>query len=129
MRRHARLFNALTVVMLGLTVVVLGYYVLILLNPYTPLNPFPPATRVALLLLPSATPTSEGVAAPPHVDAVQHADGHPDAPADPHVNADPHTNATSHLHAAPDGHLHPAPNPCALSVQLLHRISDAVLRL
>ncbi|HOV48046.1 MAG TPA: hypothetical protein PLM06_05355 [Anaerolineae bacterium] len=65
MRRHARLFNALTVVMLGLTVVVLGYYVLILLNPYTPLNPFPPATRVALLLLPSATPTPEGVAAPP----------------------------------------------------------------
>ncbi len=65
MPRHVRLLNALTLVMLGLTVVVLGYYVLIAFNPMTRLNPFPPATRVALVLIPTATPLPEAPAAPP----------------------------------------------------------------
>ncbi len=65
MQRRARLFNGLTLVMLGLTVAVIAYYILIAINPTTALNPFPPATRVALLVIPTSTPTPEGLAAPP----------------------------------------------------------------
>lgn len=63
--RRARLFNGLTLLMLGLTVVVSGYYVLIAIYPTSALNPFPPATPVALLVLPTSTPTVEGPVAPP----------------------------------------------------------------
>ncbi len=65
MGRRERLFNVLTFVMLGLTVLTLAYYIFILLNPTTPLNPFPPARRVALLIFPTATPTPIGPVAPP----------------------------------------------------------------
>ncbi len=65
MGRRERLFNVLTLIMLGLTVLTLAYYIFILLNPTTPLNPFPPAERVALLIFPTATPLPIGLAAPP----------------------------------------------------------------
>lgn len=51
-----RLFNLLSLVMLGLTVLTIGCYILIVLNPYIPLNPFPPA-RPALTVVATLTPT------------------------------------------------------------------------
>ncbi len=54
-----RLFNLLSLVMLGMTLLVIGYYILIAMNPYTPLNPFPPAQRtlaVVATLTPTVTP-------------------------------------------------------------------------
>ncbi len=65
MGKRDRLFNMLTIVMLGLTVLTLACYLIIAINPNIPLNPFPPGTQVALLVLPSATPTPEGQNAPP----------------------------------------------------------------
>lgn len=65
MKRADRLFNWLTIVMLLLTVLTLAAYVAIALNPYLPINPFPPGTRVAIVLVPTATPTPEGVSLPP----------------------------------------------------------------
>ncbi|MBN1260480.1 MAG: hypothetical protein JXB35_07350 [Anaerolineae bacterium] len=65
METRDRIFNVLTLVMLALTVVILAYYILIAINPATSLNPFPPGPRVALLILPSPTPTLDRENAPP----------------------------------------------------------------
>lgn len=65
MGRRERIFNILTLVMLGLTLLVIVYYSIIALNPRTPLNLLPPGTRVALLVRPTATPTPLGGDAPP----------------------------------------------------------------
>lgn len=60
MEGRARLFNILTLGVLGMTVVVIGIYVLIAVNPRTPLNPFPPPTPLARPALRSETFSSEG---------------------------------------------------------------------
>jgi len=65
MGKRDRLFNLLTFVMLGLTVLTLAFYSLIAVNPYISINPFPPGTKVAMLVLPTASPTPEGYNAPP----------------------------------------------------------------
>jgi len=42
---RGRLFNTLSLVMLGLTAITILCYLLIAINPYLPINPFPPAPR------------------------------------------------------------------------------------
>ncbi len=63
--RRDQLFNVLTLAMLGLTVATIGYYILIVINPLTALNPFPPQTPIALLTLSDPAP----IAAPQGTDA------------------------------------------------------------
>jgi hypothetical protein len=107
-----RLFNLLSLVMLGMTLLVIGYYILIAMNPYTPLNPFPPAQRtlaVVATLTPTVTPPRKEAATwtptatptitptpPPSFTPHRHA--HP-----PHPHAHPphrHGHAHPHAHAA-----------------------------
>jgi len=49
-----RLFNVLSLLMLGLTVLLLVYYILLAVNPQSALNPFPPLLRTVKIV---ATPT------------------------------------------------------------------------
>jgi hypothetical protein len=65
-RRRRRVFfwNVLTGLALVATMVTAALYGLIFANPYAPLNPFPPPTLPAALLLPGSTPTPEGLLPP-----------------------------------------------------------------
>lgn len=58
------LWNVLTIVALLGTLVFGILVVLIYTNPYLPLNPFPPPTLPVLAVLPSGTPTPEGMLPP-----------------------------------------------------------------
>lgn len=63
MGKRGRLFNTLSLVMLGLTVMTIICYILIAINPYLPINPFPPDPRQIAVVatntpLPTATPES-----------------------------------------------------------------------
>jgi hypothetical protein len=49
------LWNVLTLVILLLTFCCCGYFLLVFINPYTPLNPLKPNTPVPPLILPTAT--------------------------------------------------------------------------
>jgi len=63
--RRDRLFNILSLGMLGLTVLLLLYYILLAVNPQSALNPFPPiARRMQIIATPTplATPTRESAA-------------------------------------------------------------------
>ena len=42
MGQRERIFNLLSLAMLGLAVITLLCYILIAINPYLPFNPFPP---------------------------------------------------------------------------------------
>ena len=64
MEGRARLFNILTLGLLGMTVAVIVIYALIAINPRRSLNPFPPPTPLAPLALQSETFTSEGLTLP-----------------------------------------------------------------
>jgi len=58
MRQRDRLFNTLSLVMLGLTVITVLCYILIAINPYLPFNPFPPPPKViAVVATNTPTPT------------------------------------------------------------------------
>lgn len=58
--RGSRLFNVLSLVMLGLTIITIFCFILIAVNPYLPINPFPPAPReVAVVATNTPTPTIE----------------------------------------------------------------------
>lgn len=46
MGKRGRFFNLLSLVMLALTIITLLCYILIAINPYLPINPFPPAPKV-----------------------------------------------------------------------------------
>ena len=60
MGNRGRLFNTLSLVMLGLTGITLLCYILIAVNPYLPINPFPPAPReVAVVATHTPSPTPE----------------------------------------------------------------------
>lgn len=63
MKQRDQLFNVLSLVMLALTFLLLVYYILIAINPYFALNPFPPP-QIALLATetPTATPTRPSAA-------------------------------------------------------------------
>jgi hypothetical protein len=50
-------WNILTILVLLGTVCMAGVFALILVNPYTSINPFPPPTLPAALTFPTATPT------------------------------------------------------------------------
>lgn len=57
MQGRDRLFNSLTLLMLALTMLTLICYIAIALNPYLPINPFPPAPQMAVVTnTPTATP-------------------------------------------------------------------------
>lgn len=56
-RSRDRIFNLLTAVLLLITLCVAGYYAVLLVNPGSSLNPFPPPTLPALMSFPTATPT------------------------------------------------------------------------
>jgi len=60
-----QLLNILTLVVLAMTVLTLICYALIAINPYLPINPFPPATQVAVVITgaPAASPTPRNVPA------------------------------------------------------------------
>jgi hypothetical protein len=65
MQQRAQLFSILTLVMLGLTAITVLCYVLIAINPYLPINPFPPSTRQIALVAtntPTPTPSREAIA-------------------------------------------------------------------
>ncbi len=55
MQGRARLFNSLTLLMLGLTLVMLGIEIAIAVNPQASWNPFPPATVVPQLIVATRT--------------------------------------------------------------------------
>ncbi|HQE94139.1 MAG TPA: hypothetical protein PLH19_15725 [Anaerolineae bacterium] len=58
MGQRDRLFNVLSLVMLGLTVITLLCYLMIAINPYLPFNPFPPPPRqIAVVATNTPTPT------------------------------------------------------------------------
>lgn len=59
MQGRARLFNTLTLLMLGLTLGVLGIEIAIAVNPQTGWNPFPPATALPQLVISTRTPAPE----------------------------------------------------------------------
>ena len=61
-QRSTTLFDLLTLLFVVLTVGLIAAVVLINNNPNTPLNPFPPPTVPALLVLPTMTPTPTGTA-------------------------------------------------------------------
>ena len=55
--KNDRLLNRLTLSLLGLTVLVLACYLIIFLAPTSPLNPWPPVARAALITIaPTRTP-------------------------------------------------------------------------
>lgn len=62
-RRKRRIFfwNVLTGLALVATMVTAALYGLIFANPYAPLNPFPPPTLPAALMLPGTTPAPEAL--------------------------------------------------------------------
>ncbi len=51
--------DLLTLLFAVLTVGVLVLYIAILADPFTPLNPFPPATRIPLLVIPTVPPPTD----------------------------------------------------------------------
>lgn len=57
MKKGGRILDILTMVILGLTVLTIACYIWIASNPYVFFNPFPPSTPVALIVLPTSTPT------------------------------------------------------------------------
>lgn len=57
MGQRDRVFNMLSLVMLGFTVVTLLCYVLIAINPYLPINPFPPAPNAFVVATTTPLPT------------------------------------------------------------------------
>ncbi len=65
MEGRDQLFNTLTVVMLALTVLTLLYYIALAINPYLPINPFPPATQVAVVVTNTPIPTATKRNLPP----------------------------------------------------------------
>ncbi|HMM29718.1 MAG TPA: hypothetical protein PKD46_15665 [Aggregatilineaceae bacterium] len=56
-RRNSPVYDLITVVFVVLTVVALGAFVLILADPQTAINPYPPPTIAARVVLPTATHT------------------------------------------------------------------------
>ena len=64
MNKRDRLFNIVSVVMLALTIIVVLCYILIAVNPFLPINPFPPDPNRFLVasLTPTPTPTRDLVA-------------------------------------------------------------------
>ncbi len=65
MEGRDQIFNTLTMVMLALTAMTLICYIAIAINPYFPLNPFPPPTQVAQAISPTPKPTATQRNAPP----------------------------------------------------------------
>jgi len=56
-RKTGRTWDALSVVLILGILLVSACALLLFLNPYLPINPYPPPTEVARLVLPSVTPT------------------------------------------------------------------------
>jgi hypothetical protein len=52
MAGRERLFNVLTLATLALTVLLIAWYVAIAINPYSPVNPFPPSGPIQLAIIP-----------------------------------------------------------------------------
>ena len=52
-----RIFDILTLLMLGMTLIIILVYVAIAINPYLPLNPFPPVQITPVTLVATDTPT------------------------------------------------------------------------
>lgn len=63
MGQRDRIFNVLSLVMLGLTAILLLYYISIAINPFLPFNPFPPE-RVASYTVATETPTPTPINTP-----------------------------------------------------------------
>lgn len=59
MGQRAGMFNVASLIMLGVTVITLICYIAIAVNPYLPINPFPPEPQQVLVatVTPSPTPT------------------------------------------------------------------------
>ncbi len=109
MRRRDRLFNILTLVFLGMTVLVIAYYGVIVARPQSPLNPFPPATRVALVQVVTETPTPEGRSLPPTWT--------PTATATPTPPRPPTFTPTPTRTPTPTGTPTPSPTPTLLATR------------
>lgn len=58
------IFDAITILFVSLTVAVIALVVLLLDNPNSPLNPFPPPTVAPVLQLPTLTPSATPTATP-----------------------------------------------------------------
>lgn len=59
MGQRDRLFSILSLVMLAMTAITLGYYILIAINPYLSINPFPPSRQQQVIMAtPTPTPTA-----------------------------------------------------------------------
>lgn len=60
-RLNTALWNGLTLLVLLAVIIVAMGFLVIFLNPNSAINPFPPPTLPALLMLPSSTPAPEGM--------------------------------------------------------------------
>ena len=65
MQERAKLFNSLTLLMLGLTLLVLSWEIVIAIDPQSRLNPWPPATALPQLVITTRTPTPRSEELPP----------------------------------------------------------------
>lgn len=52
-----RIFDILTLLMLGMTLIIILVYIAIAINPFLPINPFPPAQATPMMLVATDTPT------------------------------------------------------------------------
>lgn len=64
-RRNSPVYDLITVVFVVLTVIALGAFLLILADPQTAINPYPPPTIAARVVLPTATHTPTATDTPP----------------------------------------------------------------
>jgi hypothetical protein len=53
-------WNVITLIVILACIALIGLFIIIFINPYFPLNPFPPQQMPQLISLPTSTPTAEG---------------------------------------------------------------------
>ena len=52
-----RIFDMMTLLMLGMTLIIILVYIAIAINPYLPINPFPPTQPTPMMVVATDTPT------------------------------------------------------------------------
>lgn len=124
-KRNSRVYDVITALFVVLTVVALGFVLLLFANPQTALNPFPPPTIAARVILPTATvtptatdtplPTLTPTASPtPSATPTATATSTPTASATPTITPTPVLSGA--LSALPAGELAPVtPQPPTLA--------------
>ncbi len=113
-KRFAALYDAITVFFVALTVGVLALMVLIVHDPQTPLNPFPPPTLLPIVELPTLTPSATvtptaSATATPTATATATATATPSASPTPTASATPTATPTQVIAGGAATPLNPPP--------------------